>query len=390
MKLILIFLLQICFSRLYLLKGGLIYTPKYFGKGDILFGGNKIISISKNIQISDPQLVQVYNVDNQVILPGFIDVHSHVTGGGGEKGPKSRCPEAKLSELINGGITTLVGVLGTDSNSRSLENLYTKCKALEEDGLTTFMWTGSYKIPSKTITGNIERDLLLIDKVIGVKGAISDHRSSQPTKNELEKLIAECRVGGMISSKPGKAYFHLGDHKDKLKLLNNILDSTALPISQIYLTHVNRNPDLIEEGKKWVQRGGYIDITSSDAASRVITMYDREKLPLNHITVSSDSYGSNPVFDERGNLIKYSYFKPIELFQEIRKLVVEHRWNWDKSIPFITSHVSEFLGFEKGMLKEGFDADIVILNQNYEIECVFSKGSLLKNSTWVKKSMFEE
>lgn len=46
-------------------------------------------------------------------------MHVHITGGGGEAGPASRCPEAQLSKLISAGITTVVGVTGTDSVTRS-------------------------------------------------------------------------------------------------------------------------------------------------------------------------------------------------------------------------------------------------------------------------------
>jgi len=66
----------------------------------------------------------------------------HITGGGGELGPASRTPEAKVNELIEGGLTTVVGVLGTDCISRSLENLVVKCRALNDEGVTAFMYTG--------------------------------------------------------------------------------------------------------------------------------------------------------------------------------------------------------------------------------------------------------
>ena len=53
------------------------------------------------------------------MTPGFVDMHVHVTGGGGEAGPASRCPESQLSAFLAVGTTTVVGVCGTDSVSRS-------------------------------------------------------------------------------------------------------------------------------------------------------------------------------------------------------------------------------------------------------------------------------
>ncbi len=52
----------------------------------------------------------------------------------------SRTPEARLEELIHAGITSLVGLRGTDTVSRSAENLLVKLKGLSQQGLTTFMY----------------------------------------------------------------------------------------------------------------------------------------------------------------------------------------------------------------------------------------------------------
>ena len=44
-------------------------------------------------------------------------------------------------------------------------------------------------------------DLCLIDKVIGLKIALSDHRSAHPTVDELRRAVSEARVGGMLTGK---------------------------------------------------------------------------------------------------------------------------------------------------------------------------------------------
>jgi beta-aspartyl-dipeptidase (metallo-type) len=48
----------------------------------------------------------VLDAGDNIVTPGLVDVHVHLTGGGGEMGFQSRTPEARLSELINAGITT--------------------------------------------------------------------------------------------------------------------------------------------------------------------------------------------------------------------------------------------------------------------------------------------
>ena len=62
--------------------------------------------------------VRVVDAAGGYVVPGLVDIHVHVTGGGGEMGPASRTPEGTLGEILDAGITTLVGVLGTDCVSR--------------------------------------------------------------------------------------------------------------------------------------------------------------------------------------------------------------------------------------------------------------------------------
>ena len=128
-----------------LLKNADVYAPKYLGKKDVLVEGTKIRKISDNIQINQAdEFVQTINMEDKILIPGIIDQHVHITGGGGEGGPSTRVPESNLSDFISSGVTTVLGILGTDGISRSLENLYAKAKALNEDGITCYIETGSY------------------------------------------------------------------------------------------------------------------------------------------------------------------------------------------------------------------------------------------------------
>lgn len=54
------------------------------------------------------------------------------------------------------------------SVSRSLEGLLQKLNGISASGFSTFMWTGAYRVPTPTLLGNVERDVTLIDKCIGV------------------------------------------------------------------------------------------------------------------------------------------------------------------------------------------------------------------------------
>jgi beta-aspartyl-dipeptidase (metallo-type) len=113
-----------------------------------------------------------------------------------------------LTDITKAGVTTVVGCLGTDGCTRTMSNLLAKAKGLEEEGITTYVYTGSYQVPVRTVTGSIMDDVILLDKVIGCgEIAISDHRSSQPTKEEFAKI----RIGKdnpKITGIFGKAKIH--------------------------------------------------------------------------------------------------------------------------------------------------------------------------------------
>ena len=74
-----------------------------------------------------------------------------------------------------------------------------KAKGLRADGVSAWMWTGAYQLPPPTLTGDVARDLALIEEVIGVgEVAIADHRSSSPSVRELIQLAKRTRVGRML------------------------------------------------------------------------------------------------------------------------------------------------------------------------------------------------
>ena len=175
------------------LKQGDIYAPEHLGRKDILIEGSRIARIADHIDEYD-QIEEVEKVDlgGRILTPGYMDIHVHITGGGGESGPATRVPEASLSVLVRNGITTVVGLLGTDGITRSLENLLAKARAFNEEGITCRILTGAYGYPSPTITGSVERDIALIDLMVGVKIAMSDHRSSNLTGEQLISLLRLC------------------------------------------------------------------------------------------------------------------------------------------------------------------------------------------------------
>jgi beta-aspartyl-dipeptidase (metallo-type) len=219
---------------------------------EVLIAGGKIIEISaesgsNRTQVDGPVVTDI-DATGCIVLPGFVDLHMHVAGGGGEAGFKSRTPDAQLSELVDSSVTTFVGITGTDSVARSPAALLAKVKGLTEEGLSGYAWTGAYATPPPTITGSLKSDIMLISEVIGVgEIAISDHRSSNPTVDELRQIAGDARVAGMLAGKGGVTYCHMGSGKAGLAPLWDVVQTSEVPIASIMPTHMSRSQQLIDE-----------------------------------------------------------------------------------------------------------------------------------------------
>lgn len=388
-----------------LIKNGEVYAPNYLGKRDILITGDKIGYISDKIDKPEsfPQM-EVIDAEGKIVVPGFIDSHVHICGGGGEGGFKTRTPEIQLTDITKAGVTTVIGCLGTDGTTRNMKNLLAKARGLEEEGVSTYIYTGSYEIPVKTITGSIRDDIILIDKIIGVgEIALSDHRSSQPTVEDLAKVGAEARVGGILSGKAGVVNVHMGDGQDMLKLLEEVVWKTEIPIGQFYLTHMNRNRELFKEAIKYGKEGGLVDFTTSTTGkfledgelkcSTALRIMLDNGVEINNITFTSDGQGSLPNFDERGQFVGLQLGRVTSLYREVRDAVKNEGIDMSQAIRVITSNPADILKLnQKGYIKEGKDADIVLLNQDdLEIDTVMAMGKIMVLKGDVKvKGTFEK
>ncbi|WHY59738.1 beta-aspartyl-peptidase [Cytobacillus firmus] len=388
-----------------LIKNAEIYSPHFLGKKDILLVHNKIGYIRDSIELPELSFadIEVINAEGKMAVPGFIDSHVHIIGGGGEGSYKTRTPEIQLTDATLSGITTLVGVIGTDGTTRTMASLIAKARALEEEGITCYVQTGSYQVPVKTLTGKIEDDLILIDKIIGVgEIAIADHRSSQPTVEEMAKIASAARVGGMLSGKAGIVNVHVGDSYDHLKLLEDIAENTDIPIKQFYPTHINRNPHLFEAGIRYAKKGGYVDFTTSSIpkffeegevkCSKALRIMLDEGIPAGQITFTSDGQASLPDFNEQGELIGLQIGKVSTLFSEVRDAILQEGVSMENALSVITKNPASILKLhQKGKIEEGKDADLVILNkETLAIETVYSLGrKMVEDGKVVVKGTFE-
>ncbi len=386
-----------------LIKNGEVYGPDYLGKQDILLAGTKIAMIEKNIPVPEGLDITVIDASGKKVVPGFIDSHVHLLGGGGEGGFKTRTPEIMLSDITKGGVTTVVGCLGTDGFTRDMKSLVAKARGLEEEGISAYCYSGSYQVPVRTATGSIQEDLILIDKIIGVgEIALSDHRSSQPTVEELERLTAEARVGGILSGKAGVVNIHLGSGERGLQYLEEIIDKTEIPPTQFLPTHMNRDESLFQKALAYGKKGGLMDFTTSTTdkfledgekkCSRALSRALKEGIKLEQITFSSDGQGSLPDFDQQGNYIGLQVGKITSLYQEVRDAVLNEKMDLNTALAVITKNPAKILKLKhKGEIKKGYDGDLVLLEESsLEIDTVIAMGQVMvKHKEVLVKGTFE-
>jgi beta-aspartyl-dipeptidase (metallo-type) len=355
-----------------LLRDAELYAPSPRGRADLLIGGERILWIGRDAPpIPHPYDVRETDLGGRRVIPGLVDGHVHLTGGGGEAGPHTRVPPQALSRFTLGGVTTAIGVLGTDDAIRTPAELVTVARGLLAEGLSAWCHTGGYHVPPATVTGNVRRDLVLVDRIIGVgEVAISDHRSSQPTLDELLRVAGDAHVGGLMSGKAGIVHLHLGDGPRGLDLIWRALDQSEIPARVFNPTHVNRRGRLFEEALAIVQRGCTIDLTAAPptdadevAAADGLIRYLDAGLPPERVTVSSDGGGCLPSFDRDGRVAGMDVGRLDAPAMVLRELLGRGQ-PLERVLPAFTRNPAALLRLEhKGRLVPGGDADLVVLDE---------------------------
>lgn len=367
-----------------LIRNASVFAPEALGLRQLLVGGGRILWIGDADEPAPfvPGL-DVVDLAGKRLIPGLIDGHAHVTGGGGEGGFATRVPPVPLSRFTTAGVTTVIGVLGTDDLARTPGELLASVHALREQGLGAFAWCGGYHLPPVTLTGSVRGDIVFLDPVIGVgELAISDHRSSQPTFDEFVRVASEAHVAGLMTSKAGVLHLHLGDGVRGLALVRRALDETELPARVFHPTHINRRKSLFEEALGLAKRGCTVDITAfpvgedEDAwsAADAWERYHAAGAPAERLTISSDAGGCLPTFDHDGRLCRMDVGSAHALLDTIRALLARGH-ALDAVLPAFTRNIARHLRLAgKGDIMIGADADLVALDADGHVADVMAQG----------------
>ena len=378
-----------------LIKNTNLYSPQSLGKKDILISNGKIVAIDDEI-MDHSVFSKVWDAKGAITTPGFIDQHIHVIGAGGKHGFASMTPQLHLGDLINCGTTTVVGLLGTDGSTRSIKTLFSKTQALNQEGITAYMYTGYYGLDKVYLMNSLQEDMIYIDSVIGCKIAISDIRSSYPSALELLRLLRNVRVGGMLAGKKGILHLHLGALSSKMDLLFEIIENYEFPIEHISPTHVGRTKELFDQAITFAKMGGMIDITTgaskyTDPYKSVLYALDNN-VSIDNITFSSDGNAGLDKLDKNNNLVGFKSAPFDKNFEEVINLHKQGGVPLEDALKLITSNPAKNLGLKnKGEVKVNSDADLCFLNSDLKLNTVIANGKfMMQDGELVVKGSFEK
>ncbi len=378
-----------------LIKGAEIYAPTYIGKQDILIAGDKIASVEKDLEPPTDYNCEIIDAYGNVIYPGFLDIHSHFTGADDGQSPMGRSFDMEWQDIIEAGVTTAVECMGKHIWVRNLDALYLKALEFEKMGITTYILTGSFRIPPPTFTGQIRKDLYLIDKVVGLKTAISDPISAHHTWRDLAAIASEVHLGAQLVSKGAITHVHVGSNPTRMDVMLEMVEKTGFDPQQILPTHVNRfEPDVIEQGIEYVKQGGVIDLSvmmrkGEGSLTGLKTEYTVKRMldsgcTLDNITISTDGNVPMPIRNVEGKQIGLYIASMDFLRREIRDIVTNGIASFSEALKLVTTNPARILKINdhKGAILKGYDADLVIAEsvETLKIDKVYAKGKLLADN----------
>ncbi len=377
-------------TAFYRIRTPALHAPADLGAQELLVGGGKILAIGADLS-AVAHALGAKDIDAPGrIIPGLVDQHMHFTGGGDGDGPLARMPELAFTQIACAGITTAVGLLGSEVEAHNLNQLLRKAHELQGQGLSTLIYTGSMQLPAPFLTSSIRSDIVLIDKVIGAKSAIAERIFPNMNFPALAALAGELLQAKANSGKASVLHLHVGRLKSGLETVFELVERLDFPPGQVVPTHINRAPTitpLFEHGIRFARAGGTIDFTcclgpldqlpvGMDCVEAVSRALDAG-VPLDNITLSGDSGVAVP--DGQGGM---RAVPPSILFRDVRRLACEGGLGWSRALQVATVNPARVLGLagQKGTIAVGADADFVFLDDEDRIASVMASGRFIHAS----------
>jgi beta-aspartyl-dipeptidase (metallo-type) len=377
--------------RVTLVRGGEVYAPDYLGTHDVLVVGERIFRVGADLRAVAAALGSFETLDaaGLRVIPGLIDQHVHTLGGGDGNGPLARVPELQVTDLTSCGVTTAVGILGVDMETRGLPLLMRKAHELEGAGVTSFFYTGAMRLPPPHLLGSICADVAFLEKAVGAKTALAERFYPNNDRPALLALASELMRARALSGKAAVLHCHIGGLPEGLAAIFDLVETLGMPVDQVVPTHVNRTAafsPVFEHAIRFAKMGGTIDLSCilsrlegfptgidvPDAVQKLLA----EGVSLANVTISTDGNVPVAIRDEQGHAIGLRIAPPSILHRDVMRLVREADLPLETALPLATSNVARVLGIghRKGRIASGLDADIVLLDAEDRIHSVLARG----------------
>ena len=370
-----------------LIRGGHVFDPEDRGIVDLLILDGRIAAVGASLRvptgIGEGEVIQAAD---GIVLPGLIDGHLHVMGASGMGGPTTRTTDLQIERIVGVGVTTVISPLGADSLSRTIPTLLARAAALDAEGITAFCYTGGWKNPVPTLTGDPQTDVAFLDRVVGIKVSISEAMAPAYALEELCRLAHAAYTGGRLAGKGAVLHAHIGDQPEGLGPLQEVHRRTGIPPDRMVATHVNRNPKLWQQAMEYARAGGSIDLTGMQRPetghahaippAKAILQALADRVPPARITLSSDSGAAYPRLNAAGCVMGQYMAGPDSLLATVRELAGSGL-PWGQAARFCTAHAADLLRLpRKGYLRPGRDADVVVLSKGGDVDRVYARGRL--------------
>lgn len=386
----------------YLIENGDIYTPRTLVEnGRLLMRGHFISGVFapgeawKSVINEDEQVTHI-DAQGGVVIPGFIDLHVH---GGGGADITDETPESidKIVQFhLNNGTT---GLLLSTMSGTTYDELKRQVdligKSMEiHDSLVGIHLEGPYLNPK--YAGMYPPETFRIPRIEECEelNTVSDHHIRMITiAPELENaldLISYCAQHGIVAS--------LGHSNADYEM---VMKAITLGVSHV--THVcNAMPPLhhrapgvlgaslmddrlsvqvICDGihlhplivKMILRLKGAHQVCLVTDAMRAAGMPEGDYMLGKFMKVH---YRNGYVTSDNGSLSS----SPLSMLQAFRNILAFGDISFSQAIHTVSTTPSRVLGLGNyiGALEEGYDADVLILDRELNIQHIFLKGKLVK------------
>lgn len=388
----------------YLVKGSRIYTPKGVVKGGLVIEGKKIKEFKAFEDIPISFEGTLIDVGDSPVIPGLIDIHTHGAGGWSVSGSGIEGVRGLLEYLPKRGVTSFQPSIG----GGSLEIIMESLQNLREAKQNSFKGT-------KILGIHMEGPFLNPEK----KGAFKIEYLIKPSAELMYEFIK--LSGDNIIHVTLAPELEGADEVIQLLVENNILVSGG---------HTNAT---IEETKRAIERGIRLSNHTSNAQSPIhhrepgalggYLLDDRVYCELicdsfhvhpdmikliikikstERVCMISDSIpaaGIEPgqyYFLGRKTLIDSDGWSRLpdgtiagstkDLLYGVKKMVKNLGFTMEEAVKMASTNPAKLSGFSdyKGSLEAGKDADIVILDKEFDVLYTFIEGEIIYTSDMKK------